>query len=107
WGDPGRTPAVDLRAITWWFRESLPVLRKIARYNVERSRYVERWRPILGRTDVPIDVVWGDRDPIAVIEIGRRLAAMSRGPLTVLEGVGHYPQMEAQSAWAEAVDAGD
>jgi pimeloyl-ACP methyl ester carboxylesterase len=48
-------------------------------------------------------VVWGDRDPIAVIEIGRRLAEMSGGPLTVLEGVGHYPQMEAAEAWATAI----
>jgi len=103
WGDPSRTPAIDLRAITWWFRESLPVVGKIARYNVERVRHADRWRSILGRARVPADVVWGDRDPIAVLEIGERLAAMSGGSLTVLDGVGHYPQMEAPERWAAAV----
>ena len=103
WADPTRTPAVDLRAITWWFRDSLPVIGKIARYNLERTRHADRWRPILGRTRVPIGIVWGDRDPIAVLEIGQRLAAMSRGSLTVLDGVGHYPQMEDPERWAAAV----
>ena len=108
WADASRTPAVDLRAIAYWLRlgGGLDILVRIARYNLERTWYAERWRPILGQTAVPIGVVWGDRDPIAVIDIGRRLAAMSRTALTVLEGVGHYPQMEAPSAWAEAVAAG-
>jgi pimeloyl-ACP methyl ester carboxylesterase len=103
WGDPTRTPAVDLRAITWWFRASLPVIKKIASYNLERAQHADRWRTILARARVPIDVVWGDRDPIAVPEIGTRLAAMSGGSLTVLDGVGHYPQMEDPERWAAAV----
>ena len=105
WADPARTPDVDIRAITYWLARGggLDVLGRIARYNIERRTYAERWRSILGRTDVPIRVVWGDRDPIAVMEIGRRLAQMSSGPLTVLEGIGHYPQMEAPEAWAAAI----
>jgi pimeloyl-ACP methyl ester carboxylesterase len=105
WADPSRTAAVDIRAIAYWLRLNggLEVLGRIARYNLERTQYADRWRPILGRTEVPISIVWGDRDPIAVIEIGRRLAELSGGPLAVLEGVGHYPQMEAPEAWAKAV----
>ncbi len=105
WADPTRTPEVDRRAIAYWLAhgDGLAIIGQIARYNLERARYAERWRPILGRTTVPIRQVWGDRDPIAVLEIGRRLAEMSGGPLTVLEGIGHYPQMEAPEAWATAV----
>jgi pimeloyl-ACP methyl ester carboxylesterase len=105
WADPARTPAVDLRAIAHWLPlgGGFAVLAPIARYNLERTWYADRWRPILGRARVPIGVVWGDRDPIAVIEIGRRLAEMAAGPLVVLEGVGHYPQMEAPAAWVDAV----
>ena len=105
WVDPTRTPEVDIRAIAYWMAHGggLGVIGKIARYNLERTRYADRWRPILSRTRVPIGVVWGDRDPIAVLEIGRRLAEMSGGPLTVLEGVGHYPQMEDPAGWAAAV----
>jgi pimeloyl-ACP methyl ester carboxylesterase len=103
WAEPDRTPAVDVRAITYWLRGTLPVIGKIARYNEERLRLADRWRPILGRSPVPIRVVWGDRDPIAVLEIGRRLADMARTNLAVLDGVGHYPQMEDPARWADAV----
>jgi pimeloyl-ACP methyl ester carboxylesterase len=108
WADATRTPAADIRAIAYWMmlNGGLDVLGRIARYNLERTQYAERWRPILGRTRVPIAVVWGDQDPIAVIEIGRRLAEMSGGPLRVLEGVGHYPQMETPAAWVKAVTQG-
>jgi pimeloyl-ACP methyl ester carboxylesterase len=105
WGDADRTPAADIRAIAYWLERKggLEVLSRIARYNLERTWYADRWRSILARTQVPVDIVWGDRDPIAVIEIGRKLAEMSGGRLTVLEGVGHYPQMEAPKEWAAAV----
>jgi len=108
WADASRTPEVDIRAIAYWLplHDGLAVLGRIARYNLERTWYADRWRPILGRSDVPISVVWGERDPIAVLEIGRRLAEMSGGPLSVLEGVGHYPQLEAPGAWASAVVRG-
>jgi len=108
WGDPDRAPERELRAIAYWLAHGggLAIIGKIARYNIERAQYADRWRSILGRTNVPIRIVWGDRDPIAVPEIGRRLAAMSRGPLTVLEGVGHYPQIEDPARWATAI-AGD
>jgi pimeloyl-ACP methyl ester carboxylesterase len=105
WADPSRTPEVDIRAIAYWLplNGGLDVLGRIARYNIERTKYADRWRPILGRAHLPISVVWGDQDPIAILEIGRRLAEMSGGPLTVLEGVGHYLQMEAPERWAAAI----
>lgn len=108
WADASRTPAADIRAIAYWIAHNggLDVIGRIARYNLERTWYADRWRSILGRTTVPVSVVWGDADPIAVIEIGRRLAEMSGGPLAVLEGVGHYPHMEAPEAWVDATTRG-
>jgi pimeloyl-ACP methyl ester carboxylesterase len=108
WADPTRTPEADIRAVAYWMAHAggLSIIGKIARYNIERRVHADRWRPILGRTRVPISIVWGDRDPIAVLEIGRRLAEMSGGPLTVLDGVGHYPQMEDPARWTAAVVSG-
>jgi pimeloyl-ACP methyl ester carboxylesterase len=105
WADASRTPAVDVRAIAYWLAlgDGLAILPRIARYNLERAWYADRWRPVLERAGMPVSVVWGARDPIAVLEIGERLAAMARGPLTVLDGIGHYAQMEAPEAWAAAV----
>jgi pimeloyl-ACP methyl ester carboxylesterase len=108
WAEPARTPAVDIRAIAYWLAlgDGLAILPRIARYNLERRWYAARWRPILGRAGIPVRIVWGSEDPIAVLEIGRRLAAMADAPLTVLEGVGHYPQMEAPGPWTAAVTGG-
>ncbi len=105
WAEPQRTPAVDIRAIAHWLAKNrgLDVPGRIVRYNLERTQYADRWRPILGRTAVPIGIVWGDRDPIAILEVGQRLAQMSGGPLRVLEGIGHYAQMEAPQERATAV----
>jgi len=105
WADPSRTPASYFRAIAYWlaYRGGLEVIGRIARYNQERREHARRWRSIFERTDKPVRVVWGDRDPIAVLEIGRRLAEMARAPLVVLEGVGHYPQLEAPERWVAAV----
>ena len=105
WADPSRTPEVDLRAIAYWmcWNGGLEVIGRIARYNLERRQFAERWRSIFQRVRLPMRIVWGDRDPIAVLEIGRRLAEMAQAPLVVLENVGHYPQMEAPQQWAEAV----
>ena len=108
WADATRTPAIDRRAIAFWLSRNggLDIIGRIARYNLERTQFAERWRSILGRTAVPIHVVWGDRDPIAVVEIGRRLAEMSGTDLTTLAGVGHYPQMEAPAEWSAAIVQG-
>lgn len=105
WADPSRTPELDIRAIAYWlcWNGGLDVIGRIARYNIERRQFAERWRSIFHRTHLPIHIVWGDRDPIAVLEIGHRLAEMARAALVVLDEVGHYPQMEAPERWVEAV----
>jgi pimeloyl-ACP methyl ester carboxylesterase len=105
WARPERTAELDRRAITYWLSrgDGLAVLGAIAKYNLERERYADRWRPILAETSVPIRMLWGDKDPIAVLEIGRRLAELSGGPLRILDGVGHFPQMEDPERWAAAV----
>ena len=54
-----------------------------------------------------LTIVWGDQDPIAVVAMAHRLA--ERRPdatLRVLEGIGHYPMLEAPDRLAEAVLAG-
>jgi pimeloyl-ACP methyl ester carboxylesterase len=49
-------------------------------------------------------VVWGDLDPVAVHAMAERLVAARPGtPLVTLEGVGHYPMVEAPDRFARAV----
>lgn len=70
-------------------------LHKIAGYMKERQRMGDRWTGPLHSLDIPLRVIWGKRDPIAVYAIARKLS--QRNPsasLCTLENVGHYPQLE-------------
>jgi pimeloyl-ACP methyl ester carboxylesterase len=80
------------------------VLHKIAGYMKERTRMGEQWTGPLEHLDLPLRVIWGDRDPIAVYAIAQRLCSRNpRAALHTLEGVGHYPQLEAPRRVAEAL----
>lgn len=105
WADPNRTPEVDIRAIAYWiaWNDGLRVLGRIARYNIERRTYAKRWRSIFSRTRVPMRIVWGEFDPIAVKAIAEKLAQLTKARCTIMPNVGHYPQMEAPSDWADFV----
>lgn len=80
------------------------MLHKIAGYMKERTRMGEQWTGPLEHLDLPLRVIWGDRDPIAVYAIAQRLCSRNpRAALHTLEGVGHYPQLEAPRRVAEAL----
>jgi pimeloyl-ACP methyl ester carboxylesterase len=81
------------------------VLAKIARYVDERFEHRERWVGALQRLDLPALVLWGRRDPIAVVGIAEQLMQDIPGARSIwLDEVGHYPMLEAPGAWAGAVN---
>ncbi|GAB4422897.1 MAG: alpha/beta hydrolase [Turneriella sp.] len=72
------------------------VIPKLLQYMNERRQYRERWVSALENAAVPIAMINGPMDPIS----GRHLAQAfsKRNPkarVEILEGVGHYPQVEA------------
>lgn len=81
-----------------------PRLAQIGRYIDERREHWTRWIGALERFDRPTLVLWGDQDPIAVPAIAEQLAKEIPGAeLRWLEGVGHYPMLEAADLWADAL----
>jgi len=83
------------------------LLPRLIRYIEERRVHEDRWTGAIANHPSPLTIVWGDLDPIAVFEMTTEL--VERRPdatLTRLEGVGHYPMIEAPSAFADAVLAG-
>ncbi len=78
-------------------------LHKIAGYMKERTRMGEAWTGPLHRLDVPLKVIWGREDPIAVYAIAERLSRHNESAdLVTLDGIGHYPQLEAPERVAGA-----
>jgi pimeloyl-ACP methyl ester carboxylesterase len=78
-------------------------LHRIAGYMKERTRMGEAWTGPLHRLDLPLNVIWGREDPIAVYGIAETLCRNQPGArLVTLDGIGHYPQLEAPEWVAKA-----
>lgn len=77
---------------------------KLLRYIDERKTHAKRWTEALERYAGPTTFVWGPEDPISgghvLSRIGERVPAAR---VVVLDGVGHYPQIEAPEAVSEAL----
>jgi pimeloyl-ACP methyl ester carboxylesterase len=80
------------------------LLSRTIRYIEDRRRQEDRFTGAIERHPSPLAIVWGDLDPIAVWAMTDRL--LERRPDATrarLEGVGHYPMVEAPAAFAAAV----
>jgi pimeloyl-ACP methyl ester carboxylesterase len=74
-------------------------------YIDERYRFAHRWLPPLTRLDIPVLVLWGKRDPVAIDAIAEKLSReIPTAKLQWLYHAGHYPQLEDPVAVAEAIN---
>jgi pimeloyl-ACP methyl ester carboxylesterase len=77
-------------------------LAKVACYMRERVRYRDRWLGPLQRLKLPLKLIWGREDPIAVHAIAEKLTVQSpHAELVTLDGIGHYPQLESPNRVAD------
>jgi len=82
------------------------LLPRLARYIEERRQLEHRFTPPVVDHPSPLVVVWGNDDPIAVPAMADRLAAARPDARVVrLDGVGHYPMVEAPARFLAAVGA--
>jgi pimeloyl-ACP methyl ester carboxylesterase len=83
------------------------VLPRLIRYIEERRQNQARFTGAIERDPSPLHVVWGMDDPIAVPSMVDTLVA-ARPDATVvrLDGVGHYPMVEAPGRFVQAALAG-
>jgi pimeloyl-ACP methyl ester carboxylesterase len=80
------------------------VLARLIRYIEERRAAQDRFTGAIETHPSPLGVVWGADDPIAVHDMAVRLVgARPDAPLVTLDGVGHYPMVEAPERFAAAV----
>lgn len=83
-------------------REALP---KITQYIPERFKFWNRWIANgLYKTELPINILWADKDPIAVVAMAQELHKnIPNNRLQILENIGHYPMLEAPEVYGNAV----
>jgi len=105
-GENTKPSAQELSAF-WAMATTRGDLRRIAHallgYMKERKQHRERWVGALTGSPVPIMVIDGAADPISgahMVDRYRKLVTPSRTVL--LEGIGHYPHVEAPAAVLEA-----
>ncbi|MGD0881770.1 MAG: alpha/beta hydrolase [Acidimicrobiales bacterium] len=80
------------------------LLPRLARYIDERRHLEHRFTPPLVDHPSPLTVVWGTDDPIAVPAMADRLArARPDARVVLLDGVGHYPMVEAPDRFLGAM----
>jgi pimeloyl-ACP methyl ester carboxylesterase len=84
--------------------EGQRLLPRLIRYIEERRRNQGRFTGAIEAHGAPLTIVWGADDPIAVVPMSARLHdTATDSTLVVLEGVGHYPMVEAPERFAAAV----
>lgn len=108
WGDKSRYDRreVDVLYDIGFGKEARRVLPKITQYIQQRYEHWDRWLSNgLYETGLPVNIYWGDKDPIAVVDMAYELQKqISNSRLSVLDGVGHYPMLEAPERWRYAIE---
>lgn len=80
------------------------LLPKLIRYLEERRDHQLHWTAAFVEYDGPLALLWGELDPIAVIDMAHRLVELR--PATTLDtfpDVGHWPSIEAPERLGEAL----
>jgi pimeloyl-ACP methyl ester carboxylesterase len=81
----------------------LAMLPRTIRYIEDRRAEERRFTGAIETHPAPLGVVWGDLDPVAVHAMAETLVGTRpAAPLLTLDGVGHYPMVEAPDRFAAA-----
>jgi len=104
---PGNRPT-DPQLHAFWsliaHKDGQRVAHRVSRYQDERRAYRARWTRALQHAGVPLRLIIGPQDPVSGLAIAARFRELIAEPdVVVLDGVGHYPQVEAPDRVLEAL----
>jgi pimeloyl-ACP methyl ester carboxylesterase len=87
-------------------RDGHLLLPRLIRYIEERRAHESRYTGAIESHPSALSIVWGADDPIAVVAMATRLhEARPDASLDILDGVGHFPMVEAPARFAQSVAA--
>lgn len=100
-GAPDDDPVLDAATALAARDGGLALLPRTIRYIEDRRAEESRFTGAIEEHPSPLGVVWGEDDPVAVHDMARRITERVAGaPLVTLDGVGHYPMVEAPDRFA-------
>ncbi|MFT5165326.1 MAG: pimeloyl-ACP methyl ester carboxylesterase [Saprospiraceae bacterium] len=86
------------------YNKGRKVLPRVTKYIEERKKFWHRWIGGLMQTDKHINLIWADKDPVAIVAMAYELQKkIPSNSLKILPDIGHYPMLEAPEIYAEAV----
>jgi pimeloyl-ACP methyl ester carboxylesterase len=78
---------------------------RLISYMDERERHADRWYGALSDWPKPLHLAWGMQDPVATKRVLEGVVELRpNAPLTRLDDLGHYPQIERPEAIVEALN---
>jgi pimeloyl-ACP methyl ester carboxylesterase len=97
--------ALDAQIAQIYANDGAKVMSNIVKYLLERQEFYDRWvGTFTGFRSAPMTVIWGLDDPVAKPAMADRVKAWRpETDLYKLEGVGHWPSIEAPDFIAEAI----
>lgn len=77
---------------------------ELVAYLEERVRLADRWHGAISNWPGQLSLAWGERDPVATVEVLAALERLRPGvPVERFPELGHYPQLEDPGAIAGAI----
>jgi pimeloyl-ACP methyl ester carboxylesterase len=106
WCDPGLLDAAEVDVMWELLTRDGGKLRlpRITQYLRDRVLFWHRWVGALQQCVLPANILWGAEDPITGRDVAKvHHAEIPHSKLSLLDGVGHYPMLEAPERWTDAL----
>ena len=91
----------NLYQIMWLDKDSRKVFPRVSRYIDERFKFWHRWIGGLEKSDKTINLLWADKDPVAIVKMAYVLESKIKDcHMELMPDVGHYPMLESPEIYA-------